>query len=269
MSTPTYEELVALFGKEVADDMTKQAGGSGGGIQVPYPRIQKVASHGSPLGKFEDYVVGVEYEKVGDERQLKDTGTNLGTDFEVVFVKVQYQYKQWDPMKKITHRSTITDATNNLDSLVDSYTGAPLPKGKEAKKAANWKFTRIDTVLLRKSKKDPWTPAIFTTDGTLLFSLGEFLDKAPNKGMLTGIAHLKFKLGHQGSTQFSVLDTEKSTFTPVAIGDLFKDEDVRVMARGITASMNTYAEEVNARANASSAAQPSAAPQDSADDVEW
>ena len=255
--TMTLEELTSIFGADVAAQMyaQQQAASGGSSLRTPLPLIKKVSTHGSELGKFGDFVLGTEWDKndAGD-RVVTNKGTNLGTEFQMIITNIQYQYKKWDEAQSRTLRSTITDNLSNLNSLVDSFKGTPLPATKEARKAAGWKLVRVNSGLVRANPKAKWEAATFETDGMLYYTLGELLKSAPGQGFLSGIVSLKFTLASKGSTQFSVIDKEASSFGPLP-KDLFKGE-LKPVISGITSDMAAYMSAVNDRATSSTPEAP-------------
>lgn len=243
MSTVTLEQLISTFGEETGKQMFAQMNASGGGSTAPFPFLKKVSTHGSEVGAFGDFVYGVKTEvdpKDKDNRIVVDKGTNIGTKFEFFLVNVSYRYTLWDEVKGKSYRSNIfADLKTGMDTAVDAYSGDPLPIGKEAKKAAGWKLNRINAGLVRKNEKEPWVPVIFETAGSLYFTLGELIGKKPSGGLLTGIATLVMKLASKGSTQYSVVDVVKSSFTPIT-PTFWADPEISKPISEITNKMTEY-----------------------------
>lgn len=268
-NTMTQEQLIATFGQEVGTQMFKQMNASsGGGNQAPFTFVKKVATHGSELGAFGDFCINVKTEKQADgTRTVTDKGENLGNAFEFVIVNVSYKYRRWDEVKQKTIQSNMFETLDGIKTAVEVHTGVPLPGSKEAKKKAEWKLVRVNAGLIRKNSKSDWTPAIWETDGTMYFTLGEVVGNQPNGGLLSGIVKVATKLDSKGATQFSVIDVEKSKFV-----ELPKDFFTMPILGEITTKMTEYRNHAQYEAGAdvpAQAAPAQATPAESDDNVNW
>lgn len=254
MENFTYEELVSMLGKESADIMQAQldAANSSGGSSIPFPLLKKVADSDAGLGAFGTFVFGTKFAKEKDASNqlvVEDAGTNIGKDFELMICNVSYRYKRWDEVKQRTERSNIFTDMAALDSVID-YSGNLLPsrkdsvddgKGKGTKtnsrKRAGWKMVKIIGGLVKHNGS--WESIIFEIDGTMYFSMNEVLDKTLNKGLLSGIVSIVTKTEKQGSTKYTVVDVEKSSFANLPDG-FFKANAVAIS--NITKEMKKYQE---------------------------
>lgn len=236
----SYEELVGIFGEETAKQMFAQMNASTGGNRAPFPFLKPISKHTSPVGKFGDFVFGVEQEKGSDgEYTITDNGTNLETSFEFLIVNVSYRYKRYVEAEEKTYRTNIFETLDGCKSAVDIYSGRPLPVSKEEKKAMDWKLVRINSGLVRKNSKSKWTPVIFETHGSLYYSLGEVINGQANNGLLSGVVKIQTAQREKGSTLYSVIDAEKSSFGPLP-KDLFSKEETKGMLGDITKKMTEY-----------------------------
>ena len=235
------EELIAVFGAEVGAQMFEQMSGNLGGGGAPFTFVKKISDHDSELGKWGEHVINVKTEKNdAGERVITDKGTNLGTSFDIFVVDMGYQYSRWDDIKERTETSNpFTEISSGIASAVNSCTGEPLPATKEAKKDAGWKMNKILGVLIRKDSKSDWTPAIYEISGKTYYTFGVLVDNKPGKGLMDGIYTLHFKKEKKGSTTFTVIDTEKSIFTPRPV-DFFTDPKVVEFAGELTKKMAEY-----------------------------
>jgi hypothetical protein len=242
MENMSLEQLIATFGPEVGAQMFAQmsAGAGAGGNKAPFTFVKKVATHGSELGAFGDFCINVETEKNDDgKRVVTNKGENLGNSFEFLIVNVSYRYRLWDEVKQRTVQSNIFETLDGIKTAVNVYDGKPLPADKQAKKDAGWKLVRINGGLIRKNSKSAWTPAIWETDGMLYFTLGEVISKKPNGGLLSGVINVVTKLDSKGATQFSVIDTNATTFESLP-KDLFTKAETKEMLSDITVKMGEY-----------------------------
>lgn len=270
MENMTYEQLVATFGEEVAKQMQAQmmSNNSGGG-RAPFTFLRKIATHGSEVGQFGEFAFGVETEKQSDgTHKVVNVGTNVGTAFEFVIVHVSYQYKRWNEGKQKTEKSNIFATLDGIKTAVELRTGTPLPADKAAKDEAKWKLVRINAGLVRKNNKAPWEPCIWETDGSLYFSLGEVLKGKPNNGWLSGVAKIVTKLASKGATQYTVVDTAKSSFEPLPKG-FFDDDSVKSNVSSITTGMNEYIAQHQYTEGASNSQQKSAPAPEADDNTDW
>ena len=256
----TLEQLIATFGPEVGAQMHAQmTAGTGGGNKAPFTFVKKVATHGSELGAFGDFCINVETEKNdAGVREVTNPGDNLGNSFEFLIVNVSYRYRLWDEVKQRTVQSNIFETLDGIKTAVNAYDGKPLPADKQAKKDAGWKLVRINGGLIRKNSKANWTPAIWETDGMMYFTLGEVVGKKPNGGLLSGVVKVVTKLDSKGATQFSVIDTEASSFANLP-KDLFTKDETKEMLSDITVKMGEYRK--GAQFNGAPAAGGASAPQ--------
>jgi len=243
MENMTFEQLVATFGEATAKQMMAQmSANKGGGNSAPFTFVKKIATHGSELGNFGEFAINVKTEKGEDgKRTVVDAGQNLGTAFDFIIVNVSYRYRKWDEVKGRTLNSNIFENLEGIKTAVDAYSGMPLPADKQAKKDAGWKLVRINAGLIRGSKKDAWQPAIWETDGMMYFTLGEVINNRPNKGWLDSIVHVQTKLDSKGATQFSVIDTAKSSCSDLP-SDLFTNTGTKDMIGDITGKMTEWRE---------------------------
>lgn len=243
MENMTLEQLIATFGAEVGQQMFDQMNASNsGGNKAPFTFIKKIAQHGSELGAFGEYAVGVETEKQPDgTRAVTNKGTNLGTDFEFIIVNVGYKYRKWDQAanngKGRTLQSNMFASLDGIKTAVNAFTGKPLPTSKEDKKADEWKLTRINAGLVRKNSKSAWTQCIWEVDGSLYFTLGEVVGNQRNGGLMSGIVKVQTKLDSKGATQFSVIDVDASEFVEK---NIFEDKKVTPLLGDITTKMSEY-----------------------------
>jgi hypothetical protein len=246
MNEMTLEQLIATFGEETGKQLHAQlTAGNGGGSQAPFTFLKKIASHGSELGAFGEFVVGVKTEKQTDgTRTVTDAGINLGTDFEFVIVNIGYKYRKWDQAanngKGRSLSSNIFTKLDQIASAVDSYSGTPVPKSKEDKKEAGWKLVRINAGLVRKDAKSDWVQAIWETDGKLYFTLGEVIGQRSDNGLLAGVLSIHTKLESKGATQFSVIDVAKSNLEVGLPTGFFTSEPTKTMIGEITNEMTKY-----------------------------
>jgi hypothetical protein len=278
MENMTLEQLIATFGPEVGKQMFEQmSAASGGGNRAPFTYLKKVSTHGSELGAFGDFVYGVETEKQADgTRAVTDTGTNLGTSFEFIIVNVAYRYRKWDAAAnngkgRNLQSNIFTDLKqiNTPGGVVDVFSGKPLPKTKEEKKEADWSLVRINTGLVRADAKSPWVPVIFETSGSLYFTLGNVIGNQLHGGLLSGIAKLTMKLASKGSTQFSVVNEEKSSFEPLP-KDFWTDDNIKAMLSDITLKMADYASQGQYTGSAAAATTGTTTPaSDTQDESNW
>ncbi len=272
MENMTQEQLIATFGQEVGAQMWSQMNASsGGGNQAPFTFVKKVATHGSELGSFGDFCINVKTEKQTDgTRAVVDKGTNLGTSFEFIIVNVSYKYRRWDEVKQKTVQSNMFETLDGIKTAVDVYTGEPLPETKQAKKDAEWKLVRVNAGLIRKNSKSDWEPVIWETDGTIYFTLGEVVGNQPNGGLMSGIVKVVTKLDSKGATQFSVIDVEKSKFSPLPKDFFSPDGPTAPMIKDITTKMGEYRKGAQYKAGASAPSAPASTPaaQNSADEDE-
>jgi len=267
----TQEQLIATFGPEVGAQMWEQMNASnGGGNQAPFTFVKKVATHGSELGAFGDFCIGVKTEMQKDGTKIiTDKGTNLGNSFDFVIVNVSYKYKRWDEGKKRTVQSNMFTTLDGIKTAVDSFTGVPLPESKQAKKDAEWSLVRVNAGLIRANAKDEWTPVIWETTGTLYYTLGEVVANQDRKGLMDGIIHIVTKLDSKGATQFSVIDVEKSSVTPLPKDFFDPKGKTSPLLADITSKMTKYI--AGAQYKSGDAAPTTSAPaqQESEDDTNW
>lgn len=250
METMSREELVAILGEEAANEIIAQreeAGKASGG-KIPFTFLNKINDMlGNDLGKFGEFVVGVEKSK--DESGntiITNKGVNLGTSFEFLNVTSCFYYKKFTPGTKDAagkvFMSNIMRTLGDIDKAVD-FNGNPLPKSKDEKKAQGWKLVRMNAGLVRKSPKDAWIPCIFEVDGTMLFGFNNVADKdtSGKRGVLTGITKIVTGIDKKGQIPYVVIDDVKSTFEQMPVG-VIKDQAENIA--NITIKMKDY---VNSR----------------------
>jgi len=269
MAQLTQEQLIATFGEEVGKQMFEQMNASTGGATTPFPFVKKISDIDSELGAWGEHVVGAEYEKnETGERVLTSKGTNLGKSFDIVIVNVGYHYSRWNEDKQRTESSNyFTDLTKGIKSAVNVYSGEPLPKSKEAKRAEGWKMVKQLGVLVRKDAKSAWQPAIYEVSGKTYFTFGELTDNKPNKGLLDGVYTLVFAKEKKGSTTYTVIDTAKSKHAPLP-ADLFTNDETKEMISDITKKMTEYRAAKQYSGDSATSASEATAPTEE-DDVEW
>lgn len=266
----TQEQLIATFGPEVGAQMWEQmSAGSAGGNQAPFPFVKKVATHGSELGNFGDFCINVKSEKQPDgTRVITDKGTNLGDSFEFVIVNVSYKYTKWDAVKNRTLQSNMFSSLDGIKTAVDSYSGEPLPESKQEKKDEGWSLVRVNAGLIRKNSKSPWEPVIWETKGTMYFTLGEVVAHQPNKGLMDGVIHIVTKLDAKGATQFSVIDVDKSSVSPLPKDFFDPKGKTSPMLADITTKMTEYVKGTQYKSGA--APTPQSQPvQEESDNTDW
>jgi len=264
----SIEQLTSIFGAETAAVMFAQMNNASSGSKAPFPFLKKVAVHGTELGNFGDFVYGTTYEKdASGERQIVDKGTNIGTEFEMVIVNVVYRYTKWDAINNKSLRSNMfTDLKAGIAGAVDISTGAPLPSTKDEKKAEGWKLNKIITGLVRADSKSPWTSVTFEANGKLYFTLGELTNNMKPSEVMGGVLKLSFKLESKGSTQYSVVDVEKSSVAPLP-KDFWTNEEITSQLSAITSKMKEYADsqQYSGASATPSASAPSAPAEDNTD----
>ena len=242
MENLTYEQKVSLFGKEAADAIQAQqeAQSAGSSNPIPFPMLKKVSTFGSELGEFGDFVFGTKYKKEGNEKVIEDVGTNIGKSFDFIICNICYRYTKWDDIKSRTQVSNIFTNMSDRGNTVD-YNGNPLPSSKEAKKAANWKFNRIVTGMIKASDSDTFEPVIWELNGMLLYTFGELVNKANvrDNGLLNTTFNLVTKFDSKGTTQYPVIDINKSSTS--ALPDRFF-ESYGTIVGDITLKMKGYVE---------------------------
>jgi len=230
MENMSREELIALFGLEAGEEMYKQqtAANVTGGSREPFPLLKKVVDGDLGLGKFGTFVFGTEFEKDRDangDKVISNFGTNVGDSFRFIILNVSYRFKRWvegagkDKKGKNEFSNIFTDM-NGFKTAVD-YNGNPIPDNKQARDALGWRTVKIMGGLVEVSGE--WKPVIFEVDGKMYFTVNELLDKAPNKGVIGCICNFATKTEKQGSTKFTVIDVEKSSWTTDGIQDILRD----------------------------------------------
>ena len=271
MENLSREELIAMFGIEAGEEMYKQqeAANSSSGSREPFPLLKKVVDGDLGLGKFGTFVFGTEYEKdrnADGERVVSNVGTNVGDSFDFIIVNVSYRFKRWVEgsagKKGKTEWSNIFTDMGGFKTAVD-YNGNPIPGDKEARDALNWKTVKIMGGLVKVGKD--WAPVIFEVDGKMYFSLNNLVDKAKNKGLLGCVCHIVTKTEKQGSTKFTVIDTEKSSYTEEGFMEILKANSPAVS--DITIKMKAYQSDNDYKAKAKTSA-PTTTPVES-DDNNW
>lgn len=255
MENMSREELIAMFGVEAGEEMYKQqeSANASGGSRAPFPLLKKVVDGDLGLGKFGTFVFGTEFEKDRDsngERVIANTGTNVGDSFEFVIVSVAYRFKRWvegagKDKKGKTEWSNIFTDMNGFKTAVD-YNGNTIPDNKQARDALGWRTVKIMGGLVKTDKG--WEPVIFEVDGKMYFTINELLDKAPNKGLLGCIVKIATKTEKQGSTKFTVIDVEKSSFTVEGIHEFLKEN--RANVTDIVVKMKAYQADNDYKASA-------------------
>jgi len=267
----TQEQLIATFGPEVGAQMWGQMNaGTAGGNQAPFSFVKKVATHGSELGEFGDFCINVKTEKQPDgTRAITDKGTNLGKGFDFVIVNVSYKYTKWDDVKNKTIQSNMFSSLDGIKTAVDVYTGEPLPESKQDKKDEGWSLIRVNAGLIRKNSKSPWEPVIWETKGTMYFTLGEVVAHQPNKGLMDGIIHIATKLDAKGATQFSVIDVDASSVSPLPKDFFDPNGKTAPMLADITSKMTEYVKGAQYNSSAATASSNAAPAQEESDDTNW
>jgi len=272
MENMSREELIALFGIEAGEEMYKQqtAANITGGSREPFPLLKKVVDGDLGLGKFGTFVFGTEFEKDRDangERVIANVGTNVGDSFKFIIVNVSYRFKRWvegagKEKKGKNEFSNIFTDMSGFKTAVD-YNGNPIPDNKQGRDALGWRTVKIMGGLVEVN--GVWKPVIFEVDGKMYFTINELLDKAPNKGLLGCVCNIFTKTEKQGSTKFTVIDTEKSSFTVDGIHEVLKANKADVS--DITIKMKAYQAD-NDYKNKAKTSSPTTIPVDS-DDTSW
>lgn len=276
METMSREELIALFGVEAGEEMYAQqnALNTSGGVREPFPLLKKVVDGDLGIGKFGTFVFGLEYDKDRDangDKVITNVGTNIGDTFDFIIVHNSYRFKRWvegagKDKKGKTEWSNIFTDMSGFKTAVD-YNGNPIPDNKEARAALGWKTVRIMGGLVKTDKG--WEPVIFEIDGKMYFTFNDVIDKAPNKGLLGCVVHLVTKTEKQGSTKYTVVDTEKSSFTAEGIFDIIKvNKDV---IADVTLKMKAYQSDndYKAKSGGTSGATGTANTAVDSDDTNW
>lgn len=254
MSQLTYEMKVALFGQEVADAMQAEedAAKGGGGVRLPFTTLDKISDIASPLGAFGDFVHSVVKEKnpTTGEWEVKESGVNLGKDFQFIPISIFYRYKRWNDGTSKNEYSSIFKMASDGDSVVD-YKGNPLPKGKDAKKDAGWSMQKCVAGVARKNAKDKFVPVVWEMTGKLFYTYNE-VERTATQPILGGLFNIVTKLEKQGSTNYSVIDTVKTKVEALP-QNLFTD--YKDMVSDVTLKIRDY---VSAKQGASNSTQSSA-----------
>ena len=212
----TREELVALFGEEAGAIMFAQqeeSKGSGGSLRTPFPLLKKVTDGDLGLGKFGSFVFGVELAKEKEKdgsRAILNVGTNVGEEFELVIVAVGYRFKRWVESTGKTEWSNIFTDMEGFKNAV-TYSGQTIPGDKEKRTEQGWKTVKIMGCLVKAGKS--WEPVVLEIDGKLYFTFNDLIDKAPGKGVLSTIVKVKTATEKKGTTKYTVIDVENSSFT--------------------------------------------------------
>lgn len=264
MENMSREELIAMFGIEAGEEMyaQQQAANTTGGSREPFPLLKKVVDGDLGLGKFGTFVFGVELEKDRDangEKVIANVGTNVGDSFKFVIISVAYRFKRWvegagKDKKGKTEWSNIFTDMNGFKTAVD-YNGNSIPDNKAGRDVLGWKTVKIMSGLVETAKG--WEPVIFEVDGKMYFTINELLDKAPNKGLLGCVISISTKTEKQGSTKFTVIDTEKSSWSAEGIQEVLKAN--RETVTNIVVKMKAYQAENDYKASAKQPVNPSVA----------
>lgn len=271
MENMSREELIAMFGVEAGEEMYKQqsSANSSGGSREPFPLLKKVVDADLGLGKFGTFVFGTEFEKDRDangERIISNVGTNVGDSFKFIIVNVSYRFKRWVEgsagKKGKTEWSNIFTDMNGFKTAVD-YNGNPIPDNKPARDALGWKTVKIMGGLVEVN--GTWSPVILEVDGKMYFSINELLDKAPNKGLLGCVCNIVTKTEKQGSTKYTVIDTDKSSYVVEGIHDILKAN--RETVTDITIKMKAYQSDNDYKSKTKSSAPANSAVE--SDDNNW
>lgn len=254
MENLSYEELVNLFGEDVAKEMIAQrdAQNGSGGNSMPFPLLKKVSDPDSELGAFGTFVFGVKFAKERDEdgeKIVEDKGTNIGKEFRFAPINVKFRYKQYVKAENKTNWSNVFDSIGDMDNAVD-FRGNPLPsrhvkavdsegRDSDARRVAGWKMVKIVTGLVEVDGK--WVPITWEVDGSMYFSYGELTGKLTNQGNINSILNIKTKMEKSGTTKYPVIDCKKSTVETYDL-DFFKIDGVKDNIADITTKMKEFTE---------------------------